>query len=209
MNSLPNLRPLALLAAALTLATTATGTLHAAPGAGAPHGGRPGRGLPAELRQKYDANGDGQLDETERAALHADRQSGRITPPAHRGTGGPGRHGAGGPPPEIVARFDANGDGQLDATEREALHQAVKSGEVAPPRHERRGGPGNVPPAIREQVRAKFDTNQDGVLDEAERRAMHEARQAGELTPPPAPQAPEAPAAPATGPTVIRKARRN
>lgn len=210
MNTLHHLRPLALVAAVLTL-TTAT-TL-AKPGGRGPRGGQPGRGLPAELVQKYDANGDGQLDETERAALHADVQAGKITPPGRPGGpggfGGPGRHGAGGPPPEIVAKFDANGDGQLDATEREALHQAVQAGEVQPPRHGRRGGPGAVPPGMREMIREKFDTNQDGVLDETERQAMHAARQAGELTPPPAPKAPEAPAAPASGPTVIRKPRRN
>lgn len=210
MNSLQNLRPLALLAAALTLTTTSTSTTLAAPGSDAPRGGRPGRGLPAELVQKYDANGDGQLDETERAALHADVQAGKVTPPGRMGgPGGPGRHGAGGPPPEIVAKFDTNGDGQLDATEREALHQAVKSGEVEPPRHGRRGGPGTAPAEIREKIRAKFDTNQDGILDETERQAMHEAREKGELTPPPAPKAPEAPADPASGPTVIRKGRRN
>ncbi|MFM7103516.1 MAG: hypothetical protein ACKO3N_20410, partial [Verrucomicrobiota bacterium] len=124
------------------------------------------------------------------------------------GPGGPGRHGAGGPPPEIVARFDANGDGQLDAAEREARHQAMKSGEVEPHRPGRRGGPGNVPPARREEIRARFDTNHDGVLDETERRAMHEARPSGVRTPPPTPKDPEAPAAPAEGPTVIRPARR-
>ncbi|MFM7102917.1 MAG: hypothetical protein ACKO3N_17310, partial [Verrucomicrobiota bacterium] len=74
MNSLQNLRPLALVAAALTLTTT----LRADPGSRAPHGDRPGRGLPTELRQKYDANGDGQLDASERAALHADVESGQV-----------------------------------------------------------------------------------------------------------------------------------
>ena len=56
--------------------------------------------------------------------------------------GGPGREGR-------IARFDANGDGQLDETERQAMRAA----------HEAR----------RAEMVKKFDANHDGALDDAER----------------------------------------
>ncbi len=232
MNTKLNLPlgPLALVAA--VFATTATSTLFAAEGgrhAGKEHGGpRSVRPIPAELTSRYDANGDGQLDETERATLDADMQAGKITPPGRRGAGhprgpggpdargeqgGPGRRGAGGPPPGLVAKFDANGDGQLDAAEREALHNAVKSGDVEPPRGGRHGRPGRHPGGADDETTGrlakmleKFDANHDGVLDEAERNAMREARRASAPpVPPPAGQADPS----STGPAVIRKGRRN
>ena len=217
------LRPLALAAAVLALAATSHVLAKdgGRPGPDGHRGGRPGRGLPPELAQKYDANGDGQLDATERATLDADIQAGKVPAPARRGPGGPGgsgahgRPGAGAPPADVLAKFDANGDGQLDATEREALHKAVQAGEIEPPHGGRRGGPGGPggprgegsgSPDRRARMLEKFDANHDGVLDEAERKAMHEARRADG---PPAPPAPGASEAPASGPTVIRKGRRS
>ena len=67
--------------------------------AGGRRGGKPQ--LPKELLEKYDIDKDGQLSETERAALHKDIQDGKVQPPAmgqepgqgpgqgHRGPGGP------------------------------------------------------------------------------------------------------------------------
>jgi hypothetical protein len=74
-------------------------------------------------------NHDGKLDETERAALHADIQSGKITPPEGRGRGGRRE----GPPPELVAKYDVNQDGKLDETERAALRADIQSGKITPP----------------------------------------------------------------------------
>jgi hypothetical protein len=68
-------------------------------GPGGPGGGH--RGLPPEIREKYDANKDGKLDETERAALRADVDAGKVQlpPPPPRHEGGEGRKGHRGPPP--------------------------------------------------------------------------------------------------------------
>lgn len=50
-----------------------------------------------EALQKYDKNGDGKLDETERRDFQKERQS------------------------EMMKKYDKNGDGKLDETERQAL----------------------------------------------------------------------------------------
>lgn len=220
MNTHNHLRPLALVAAVLALTSTSTALAERGgrPGPDGPRGGRPGRGLPAELVQKYDANGDGQLDETERATLDADVQAGKVTPPVRPGHDGPGapgdeggrgrggRRGPGGPPKEWIAKFDANGDGQLDQAEREALRNAVQSGEVKAPRPGHGGGGAGADASGRRgKALEKFDANHDGQLDEAERKAMHEARRAAT---PPAPPTPETGEGSGSGPAVIRKGPR-
>ncbi len=59
----------------------------------------PGRGTPEleefhkELLEKYDANKDGILDDTERATIREDIQAGKLQPPTRPGgPGGPGPH---------------------------------------------------------------------------------------------------------------------
>lgn len=61
----------------------------------------------AQVIQKFDQNGDGALDATERAAMKAEFQAKRAA-----------KHQA------MVARFDANRDGTLDAAERAAMREA-------------------------------------------------------------------------------------
>jgi len=56
----------------------------------------PAPGL-AELLKKYDKNGDGKLDQEERAALQKDRQA------------------------EMIKKYDKNGDGKIDEEERKAM----------------------------------------------------------------------------------------
>jgi hypothetical protein len=184
-----------------------------------PPGGQPGlRGPRAEMHrkvllEKYDANKDGKLDDTEMAALGKDVFEGNLPPPG-RGSGpGPGfgrqkRGGPGGPdfgPPgqggprvggerafcpcgpragdgpqarrgrmmdpdglgrdgrpdrpafgfgprgfgrpdseerqkalaehrrELIKHYDANGDGKLDSTEREAIGKDIEDGKLPPP----------------------------------------------------------------------------
>jgi hypothetical protein len=123
-------------------------------------GGRPP--LPPEIRDKYDVNKDGKLDETERAALKADIDSGKVTLPK-RGPGGPG--GPGGPEgkggkggkgrpvsKEALEKYDANKDGKLDETERAKMKADIQSGAFVPPQrpHGRpegrpEGHPGDAP----------------------------------------------------------------
>jgi hypothetical protein len=38
-----------------------------------------------------------------------------------------------GPPPELVAQYDANGDGKLDETEHAALRADMESGKISRP----------------------------------------------------------------------------
>ena len=59
---------------------------------------------PPELLQKYDTNKNGKLDDTERAAMRADREKLRA---------------------EKLAQFDKNKDGTLDDTERKAMRDSM------------------------------------------------------------------------------------
>jgi translation initiation factor IF-2 len=151
MKTIRILSTAAIIAAALTSAVLADDTTAAAPRRG-PRGHGPGQhrqGPPPEIVAKYDANQDGKLDETERAALHADIEAGKVArpeggrPEGGRGPGaGPRRQG---PPPEIVAKYDTNQDGKLDETERAALHADIEAGKVPRPeggRPEGGRGPG-------------------------------------------------------------------
>ena len=115
----------------------------------APHH-RPGPAMLLNLLDKYDVNKDGQLDKDEMAALRKDIQNGKLPrpegAPGQARMGGP-RHGngdsAGGPefehdgkapkgeagvgqhqpptPEKLIAKFDTDKDGKLDAAELGAL----------------------------------------------------------------------------------------
>ena len=91
--------------------------------------GRPGPGaLLLSLLDKYDANHDGQLDQTELAKLRSDIQDGKIQPP-RRGGGGPsgppGGNDAGMRQPpsakDLIKQFDTDNDGKLDEAELTAM----------------------------------------------------------------------------------------
>jgi hypothetical protein len=148
----------------------------------APPGGPP-PGLPRiamvlkDLLDKYDTNKDGQLDQTELAALRKDIDDGKIGPPGGAGPRGPGGPGGGPRPPlpkEILDKYDVNKDGKLDETERAALHKDIEAGLVQLPpgagQHGPRGagGPGMRPPPTAKDILDKFDVDKDGKLDEAE-----------------------------------------
>ena len=111
---------------------------------------------PKEILQKYDANQDGKLDETERAVLHQDVQAGKVTPPPRRPHGPP--PGRSGPPPELLEQYDTNKDGQLDETEHLVVQQDIASGKLQPPG-------GARPPLTADKVLEKHDQDKDGKLD--------------------------------------------
>ncbi|PWU20695.1 MAG: hypothetical protein C5B50_03320 [Verrucomicrobia bacterium] len=126
-----------------------------------PPGGAPGQRLGQvvlSLLDKYDANKDGVLDQTELASLRQDIQAGKIAPPARNPNSaggppgprsapgqadappganqrGPGQHG--GPPPlsvkQILAKYDADNDGKLDETELAAFLKDVHAHRPPPP----------------------------------------------------------------------------
>ncbi|MBF5043052.1 MULTISPECIES: hypothetical protein [Myxococcaceae] len=87
------------------LAMVVLGSLTAA-GVGFAQEGKEGEGHmpPPEVLQKYDTNKNGKLDDTERAAMRADREKLRA---------------------EKLAQFDKNKDGTLDDTERKAMRDSM------------------------------------------------------------------------------------
>ena len=132
------MRILSLCTAALCTVFVLASTAQADPGDGpGRHGGR--RGIPPQLREKllekFDTNGDGKLDETERAAAKVAMQAKR----AERKQ-------------QVLERFDADGDGQLNEAERAAAKAAFKA-----------------------KMKERFDENGDGQLDETERAALKRA----------------------------------
>ena len=105
-----------------------------------------------ELIKRHDKNGDGRLDEEEKAEAHA----------VMRKEGG-GRQGD--RRKQLLKRFDKNGDGRLDDTERA---EAEKARELL----EKNRGAGK----FREQLRKRFDQDGDGRLDDGERAAAEKFR---------------------------------
>ena len=110
----------------LTLAMLLGSVGEAAPGQGKAKGARPqekgnGQNVPAEVLKRFDKDGDGKLNETERAAAKKahDERGGRPGQP-----GGDGKPGDGKMKEEILKRFDKDGDGKLNEAERAAAMKA-------------------------------------------------------------------------------------
>lgn len=76
-----------------------------------------------------------------------------------------GHHG--GPRQEIIAKFDADGDGKLNDEERKAAHEAMKERRRAKMQEHR------------QKMLEKFDTDGDGTLSEEERKAACKAHGKG------------------------------
>jgi Ca2+-binding EF-hand superfamily protein len=116
-----------------------------------------------EMLKRFDADGDGQLNEAEKAAMQEAMQD-------QREPGRPGaRRDARPTREEMMKRFDTDGDGQLNEAERAALQEAMRGQRGGS------GGPqGNRPG--REEMMKRFDADGDGVLSEAERKAMRAER---------------------------------
>ena len=112
------------------------------------------------LLEKFDADKDGKLSDSERQAAKA----------AFKENGGELRA-------KVIEKFDADKDGKLSDTEREAAKAAMKA------RQENNGGNGTKgekaegrAAAQRQKMLEKFDEDKDGQLNEAERAKAREAR---------------------------------
>lgn len=97
------------------------------------HGKNAGRNAAAQRQvaflQQFDANGDGQLDPTERQAAVTALQQMKNPGAAGKGTGGSNKNLgklSDAKKQELIKRFDKDGDGKLDATERETAKQAIQ-----------------------------------------------------------------------------------
>ena len=97
-----------------------------------------------EYIKKWDKNGDGRLDEDEKAAAHAEMRK-------------EGPAGEGELRKRVIKRFDKDGDGRLNDAERA---EAEKAREML----ERNGGVDR----FRERVLKRFDHDGDGHLNETE-----------------------------------------
>ena len=102
-----------------------------------PDGPGPGHEVPPEVLKKFDTNGDGKLDETERKAMYEDMKA------------------------EMLKKFDKDGDGKLSEDERKAMRADME--------------------AHRKELLEKYDANKNGKFDPEEIQA---ARAAGEKMPP-------------------------
>lgn len=100
-----------------------------------------------EMRKKFDTNGDGKLDDTEKAAM---REAMKNDPQFQKRR------------EEMIKKFDTNGDGQLDDTEKAAMEAAMKA-KFGEGKGGAKGG------ELKDKMLARFDKNGDGQLDEAEK----------------------------------------
>ncbi len=116
-----------------------------------------------DITKRFDLDGDGMLDDKERAAAVAFMAKQPSAAPAAT-TGGKGKKGKGADmenlPERVVARFDTNKDGKLDDAERAEAKKAVE---------ERGGG------KMRDELIKRFDKNSNGKLDDDERTAAEAA----------------------------------
>ena len=126
-------------------------------------GGRPG--LREKIVKEFDKDGDGKLNEEERAAARKAMEERREATSRPARDGEPIREA-------IIKKFDKDGDGKLNEEERAAARKAMEARREATSRPARDGGP------IREAIIKKFDKDGDGKLNEEERAAARKAMEA-------------------------------
>ncbi len=114
----------------------------------APRAAGPGR-RPGQFPRQYDTNGDGRIDETERAAMtEAARKRAEQRRQAME-----------------LRRFDADKDGKLSDVERAAADKARADQQAQVDKR-------------RQEMLATYDTDKDGQISRDERRAMRQAQRA-------------------------------
>lgn len=107
-----------------------------------------------EMIRRFDADGDGKLNEEEKAAAKTAMQQRQ----------GEARE-------EALKRFDANGDGKLDDAERATAREAMQKGQGGKMTDEQRA----KARAEFEAYAAKYDADGDGKLSPDERKSAREA----------------------------------
>jgi len=165
---------------------------------GPPNGGegdRPEPPLKRKILEKYDKNGDGQLNLEERAAIRKDVEEGRLQlPPGARAWLEGRGPGPGGPPrldpalkQRILQKYDANGDGRLNAEEKAAILKDLveRRLELPPGLREWWEGRAGQPSSPRKQFLSKYDKDGDGQLSLEERAEIRKDIEDGRLAAPP------------------------
>ncbi len=115
-------------------------------------GRRGGPEMRERLLEQFDADEDGVLSDAERDAARAAFEARKAEHIAR-----------------MIEKFDADGDGALNAEELAQAEQAKQRFERAKDRKGQRGKRGHD--RLRGELRERFDANEDGQLDEAEREA--------------------------------------
>lgn len=111
------------------------------------------RDLHERIVAKFDLNGNGRLEDTERQAANRALHHGEGLAVARKeGTGGDVISG------EMIHRFDADGDGMLNEAELKAAQKAMRADRRA-------------------AMLARYDTDRDGKLSKEERSSMWKERQ--------------------------------
>ena len=108
-----------------------------------------------ETLKRYDKNGDGRIDDDERADAQEAMMKERMERQGQLGVGAPEALRA-----RVLEMFDRNRDGRLDEGERAALQ---KFAEQSTP---------GANPALRGELMQRFDRNRDGKIDESESAPM-------------------------------------
>ena len=107
----------------------------------------PGKRWREAAKKRFDTNGDGVLDETERQAAQAAMEA------------------------RALKRFDADGDGKLSQSERQAMRAArEKRKGTKQAKADKKSRKGD------KKLKEKADTNKDGVIDEQEKAAFMEEK---------------------------------
>ncbi|HUR58316.1 MAG TPA: hypothetical protein VM029_11440 [Opitutaceae bacterium] len=104
-----------------------------------------------EMMKRYDKNGDGRIDDDERADAQEAMLKERVDRQVQVGVGAPEALRV-----RMIEVFDKNRDGRLDDDERAAAM------EYAP----------GVNPALRGEIMRRFDRNGDGKIDDEERATL-------------------------------------
>jgi hypothetical protein len=96
--------------------------------------------------------------------------------------GKPGKPHPKGPPPEMLKKFDKDGDGKLSEDERKAMREAIQERHKDKFKEFDKDGDGKLSKEEKEAMKAarkaewlkKYDTDGDGKLSDEERKAMPE-----------------------------------
>lgn len=153
------------------------------------------------LIERYDANKDGKLDDVEFAALGRDVFEGKLPPQGGRGPLGPRLGPPGGPPPDAGVAGPPPGPPPGFGPPGRPAQPPFGPGPGPGPRGfgpQRRGWGGPPDPEgarkmleeRRKEFLKRYDKNNDGKLDAAEREAIGRDIEEGKLPPPPLPPAP-------------------